>query len=273
LKVKYYRQHNGDPGREVPAEGFFGWTEKETGLSLDASAFIVMHSWNHGLVPDLKYGSGTKYEGWWRVVEYIPRAVNITRKILRPLLDEVRKTNLTVIHIGSTEDYCKRYSGYEKARELAGDAPSLPEGSVNKNWQEEYNLDKIGRENYKAIQEACKKHLDFPEETRPLNDEWVVINSHQLNAVCRHLKIWNLIYTGFAINWCLWNSPGGMVDMNRLGYRCSTIPEATTAVENDFTAREELCKKIALWRVATTYGYVIQLDDFLSAVRKERDKK
>ena len=42
--------------------------------------------------------------------------------------------------------------------------------------------------------------------------------------------------------------------------------EATTAVENRETAREELCKQIALWRVALAFGYLFDLQDFLAAL-------
>jgi hypothetical protein len=62
-------------------------------------------------------------------------------------------------------------------------------------------------------------------------------------------------------------SPGGMVDMARHGCLCSTIREATTAVENRETAREQLEKQQALWRVAVEFGFVFALEDFLSALR------
>jgi hypothetical protein len=62
-------------------------------------------------------------------------------------------------------------------------------------------------------------------------------------------------------------SPGGMVDMRRHGCLCSTIREATTAVENRETAREQLEKQQALWRVAVEFGFVFALEDFLSALR------
>ena len=71
---------------------------------------------------------------------------------------------------------------------------------------------------------------------------------------------------GFALNWCLLMSPGGMVDMARHGCLCSTIREATTAVENRETARQELEKQQALWRVALEFGFVFGLEDFLAAL-------
>jgi hypothetical protein len=41
-----------------------------------------------------------------------------------------------------------------------------------------------------------------------------------------------------------------MVDLSRAGLLCSTIREATTAIENKETARHENAKELALWRVA-----------------------
>ena len=87
-----------------------------------------------------------------------------------------------------------------------------------------------------------------------------------MGALCRAQGINHLVYVGFAINWCLLMSPGGMVDMARHGCLCSTIREATTAVENRETAREQREKQQALWRVALEFGFVFGLDDFLKAL-------
>jgi hypothetical protein len=76
----------------------------------------------------------------------------------------------------------------------------------------------------------------------------------------------HLVYVGFAVNWCLLMSPGGMVDMERHGLLCSTVPEAVTAVENRETARDEREKQQALWRVALAFGFVFGLDDLLAAL-------
>jgi len=59
-----------------------------------------------------------------------------------------------------------------------------------------------------------------------------------------------------------------MPDMSRRGLECSVLREAVTAVENKETARQELCKQIGLWRVATTYGFVFGVDDLICAIRK-----
>ena len=62
-------------------------------------------------------------------------------------------------------------------------------------------------------------------------------------------------------------SPGGMVDMSRHGLMCSALREAVTAVENRETARQELCKELALWRVSLAFGFVYRVADFIHALR------
>jgi hypothetical protein len=77
----------------------------------------------------------------------------------------------------------------------------------------------------------------------------------------------HLVYIGFAINWCLLMSPGGMVDMGQHGVMCSAIREAVTAIENRETARGEREKEQALWRIALQWGFVFGLEDFTRMVR------
>jgi hypothetical protein len=55
-----------------------------------------------------------------------------------------------------------------------------------------------------------------------------------------------------------------MADMSQRGILCSTIRQATTAVENRETAREQQCKEIALWRVALAFGFVFDMEDILA---------
>jgi len=78
--------------------------------------------------------------------------------------------------------------------------------------------------------------------------------------------IWHLIYCGFCVIDCIQTSPGGMVDMTRLGYACSIIRDATTAAEYRETVRAELAKQIALCKVSVTSGYVFESADLIAAL-------
>jgi len=123
----------------------------------------------------------------------------------------------------------------------------------------------VGPNNKKDI-DAVFKQIDFAPEARPLDSEYITENSEQLFMLCKKLGINHLIYTGFAINWCLLLSPGGMADMTKYGMLCSTIRQATTAVENKQTARNEQNKEEALWRIGLAFGFVFDLDDFLTSL-------
>jgi hypothetical protein len=61
-------------------------------------------------------------------------------------------------------------------------------------------------------------------------------------------------------------SPGGMLDMSRRGVICSVFRQAVTAVENKETARLELAKQLALWRVSLAFGFVFDVGDFVSKI-------
>lgn len=270
LPAHYYKQHNADLTADIPGRGYDGWTTRLLDVPLEKTALVSMHAWNPGLVGDIPAGVNSPYAGWFRFVEYLSRAVPITRTVFPPLLKAARDANMTVIHVGSTENYVGKYAGYQKAKTLAGESPDRSEGAVadplRHQWQAERLAQMRGDENGEEIK-AGQQFLDFPPQAMPQEGEPIVINSHQLNAVCREKGIWHLIYIGFAINWCLLASPGGMVDMSRMGYVCSTIRQATTAVENRETCTEEHAKAVALWRVSLMFGYVFDVDPFIGALQ------
>jgi hypothetical protein len=59
-----------------------------------------------------------------------------------------------------------------------------------------------------------------------------------------------------------------MADMSKHGILCSALRQATVAVENKETAGRQLCKEIALWRVALAFGFVFDVDDFVRAIQR-----
>jgi nicotinamidase-related amidase len=257
-----YQQFDADPHFDVPAEGFNGWIKKNIDVSLDHTALIVMHAWDCKTQED--------FPGWYRYVEYLPRAKQILNQVFPVLLNTVRKSPLRIIHVVSSGDYYKSYMGYQMMKKIWKGRVSKTK-IINKDPTRK-QLDEIrsefagvGPNNKKDIDNVFKE-IDFAKEARPLDSEYIVENSEQLFAVCNKLGINHLIYTGFAINWCLLFSPGGMADMVKHGFLCSTIRQAVTAVENKETARNELCKEIALWRVALAFGFVFDLDDFLHSL-------
>jgi hypothetical protein len=262
LPAQLYRQFDADPDRAVPGEGYGGWQTVEAELAPQHTALVVMHAWDSG--------QPHEFPGWRRAVEYMPRAEQILREVFPGLLAAVRRSPLRVFHVvGGDKDYWSHLPGYQQAVQLAGDTPQpplVPSDAV---------LERMKR--LRAEQGCPGKHnaadvtagfarIDFAPQARPVGGEGIAKDGAQLAALCRAQGVNHLVYAGFALNWCLLMSPGGMVDMARHGCLCSTIAEATTAVENAATAREQREKQQALWRVAVEFGFVFALDDFVGAL-------
>ena len=260
----YYQQFDADYGREIPAEGYGGWQRTEIELDLDHTAFVSMHAW--------ETGTREMYPGWYRAVEYIPRAQEICRTVYPRLLTAVRGSGATLMHVVGGGDYYQSLPGYQRAVALAGPPPPAPEtvpvdASLKKLQELRNQRVFVGPHNAADVQRGFAR-LDFPAEARPVGDEGVAENGHQLLALCQHHGVNHLIYFGFAINWCLLMSPGGMMEMSRHGVMCSAIRQATTAVENRESARQQWAKQLGLWRVALAWGFVFDVDDLTTAFKE-----
>jgi hypothetical protein len=259
----YYQQFDADYTRDVPGEGYGGWQRAEVEIIPAHTAVVVMHAWD----PFTRQ----EYPGWYRAVEYLPRSERICREVFPPLLAAVRKSPLRLFHVQSDGPFLRQYPGYAKTVELAGPEPPAPpripsDPAMESFWK--LHKDRVfpGAGNSADCSRASKV-IDFAPQAKPLGDEPIAVTSHQLAALCRHHNVNHLIYMGFAIDWCLLMSPGGMLDMSRCGVTCSAIRQATTAVENHLTARRELCKEIGLWRVSIMFGLVFDADDLSAGMR------
>ena len=262
ITANYYQQFDADYSLDVPAEGYGGWKRADIEIAPEHTAVVVMHAWDCGTYED--------YPGWHRSVEYVPRAARIGREVFPGLLAAVRRSSLPLFHVVGGGDYYKSCPGYARAVELAGPPPDPPPWMPQDEALKELRGFKsrhvhVGEAN-RADVERGFKHLDFTPSARPQGGEGVAENAHQLFALCRDAGVSHLVYAGFAVNWCLLLSPGGMADMSGRGLMCSALRQAVTAVENRETAREELCKEIGLWRVALAFGFVFDVDDFVSGI-------
>lgn len=278
LRHRYYQQFDADFSRDVPAEGYAGWKEGSIAVDPVRTALVVMHAWD--------CGSLERYPGWFRACDEIPRTYEVCRKVLPPILAAARASGLSVYHVvADGASYFRDLPGYRRAvalAEAAGGEASLPRSlrarrddvtSAISRFRSEHVFP--GAHNAADIS-AGWKQVDFPIEARPSGEEGIAEDARQLAALASDEGVNHLIYVGFNIDWCLLMSPAGMIDMNRLGYVCSTIGQAVTAVENAQTARSELAKEIGLWRVSVNFGCVFDATDFASSlvgVRVERPAK
>lgn len=264
VATHYYEHFDADFALEVPAEGFGGWQKRQLPLDPDTTAVIVMHAWDTG--------SRALYPGWHRVVEYIPRANEIGAAVFPQLLGAIRQAGVRLIHVVSPgDDYYRHFPGYRATLQLAGEEPEAvekvkPDPVLQQLQAFRHRHVHPGAHNEADIRKGFS-HLSFLKSCEPQGEESIAATSHQLFALCKQAGITHLIYTGFAINWCLLLSPGGMADMSKHGIMCSAIRQAVTAVENKMTARQQSNKEEALWRVGLAFGFVYDADDFVAALK------
>lgn len=263
IPVWYYQHHDADFSLTVPEEGFGGWKKTRLDFAPEHTGVVVMHAWD--------CGTEEQYPGWHRAVPYIPRGAEVCWRVFPGLLSAVRKSPLPLMHVVSSAGYYKDLPGYKKACELAGrnaeKLDTIPSDPV-RDALSQFRNDHVfpGKHNVPDIQKGFSR-LDFDPNARPLDDEYICEDGHQLFAVCKHLGVNHLIYAGFAIDGCLLISPGGMVDMNQRGFMCSAFRQAVVAIESKESARNQFAKEIALWRVALLFGFVFDVDDFVEALR------
>ena len=86
LGASYYQQFDADYALAVPAEGYGGWKRADVEIDLAHAAVVVMHAW--------ETGTYEQYPGWYRAVEYIPRARVILRTVFPRLLPAVRASGV-----------------------------------------------------------------------------------------------------------------------------------------------------------------------------------
>lgn len=254
MRAWYYQQFDADFSRDIPAESYGGWRQADLPIRKEATALVVMHAWDTG--------TREQFPGWHRAVEYIPRADQILRDIFPPLLGGVRAAGWTIFHVVGGGNYYQQLPGYtpsppREAPERVRPDPALLHFRSHNVFVGEHNA---------ADVRAGFARLDFPPQARPLESEGIAENGEQLAALASNAGVSHLVYVGFALNWCLLLSPGGMAEMSTRGFLCSTIREATTAVENAESARTEQAKALALWRVALAFGFVFDLAEFLEGL-------
>jgi nicotinamidase-related amidase len=265
----YYAHFGADYTLEVPAEGFGGWEKTVLPLCPEHTALCVMHAWDN---PDQDL-----FPGIYSAVEYLPRAAEIFKTRMPALLKTFRDAGIRVIHIESGE-YVHKYEAYKRTQELIREQLTdcrkarnyaMPHPAPDPVYQalHKFRGDYVhpGTENKESIRGAVQVR-DIHESVKPLPGEYMLTDSDELQAVCALHDINHLIYAGFALNCCLLISPGGMIDMSRRGFICSTVREVTTAVENDFSARDELAKQLALWYTALFFGFVYEQADLEKAL-------
>jgi len=237
----YYKQFDADYSLKHPTLGYGSWHSESLDINLSKTAFVVMHAWN-----PFEYENNT---GCYRAVEYLPRAKKILETTLPSLLSALRKNKLKIYHIVD-----EKHTKFTSLPNPIKDEVILNLETFKKNnvFPGKHNLS------------DCNKFKRQPMLIK--SNEPLLYNGEELHRLCLKDGINHLIYSGFALNWCLQYSPGNMNEMSDRGFMCSTFKETITAVENKESIINEGHKEYALWLTSIKNGFIYSLPEFLSAL-------
>ncbi len=270
LPTWYYRQFPSDYSKgERATEGVLGWGQRVCRVPKDQTALVLMHLWNIGFPEGPAWGPGVGQQARRDAQEFVGRCVKTFTTSLPPVLKAARESGMTVVHVASGRNYAGRHPQYQRTlAEVTTPEPAPQEGAVRpKDADVPTTEERFGPEFSKAPESEA---MDFPKGLGPEGNDLVAVTTHELNTLMRNRKIWHLTYCGFAINWCLWHSPGGMVDMRRLGYTCGCIKQGTVAVESKESIGTLGNHAYAMWKTAHMFGFVLDDHDFIQACRGAR---
>jgi len=255
VRVKYYEHFGADFSLDVPAEGYGGWKTANVPFDPGATAVIVNHAWD---IPSLQTAPG-----WYSAVEGMERIKQVGKGPLSRLVQAIRRSSVPLIHVAYPGTYYQHLPGYQQTiRQWPGDldvpqVESDPLLEQLKHFRRNHSFP--GHRNINDITREFDK-LRFASEVAPQPGEAIVDNPQTLFGLCRDTGINHLIYAGFTVNGCIMLAPGGAEDMRRHGILCSIVEDATTAIENHETARDQTGKAMGLWFFSIIYGFVLDVD-------------
>lgn len=269
----YYRGYPVDfTGGRAAARTFKGWTSEAMDLDLDRSALLLMHLPDSGLRPEVRFAPDCPRPDLLGTAEWVPRTMDMVTKSLPPLVEAARAARLQVVHIAMNNWYAKDFPQRQRSIAEAGPAPAA---STELTPLEDVSYDTWSAERDRRIfppmvakPDAPKdvEHVYFPRDAQPSGDDLVAVHTWELHRLMKARGIVNLIYTGWALNWCLWFSPCGMLDMERLRYRPYAVRGACVAIENAESAVGEKNLDYAYWQTAAKFGYLFERDELTESL-------
>lgn len=272
LRHHYYRGYPPDftAGRAA-ARTFLGWDAHLDGIDLDRSALILMHIPDSGLRPEVAWRPDNPRIDLLGSAEWVPRTMEMVAKKLPPLVDAARQARLQIAHVTMGNWYSRDYPQRKRCVEEAGKAPApenepLPPDPAG-DWQSRrfkrvFRVPPAAPGADMSIQET-----QFYPGLEPRDDDLVCSRTWEFHRLLSARGIDHLIYTGWALNWCLWFSECGMNDMDRLRYRLYAVRGACVAIENAESAEREGNLEYAYWMTAAKFGDIFELGELIAALQ------
>jgi nicotinamidase-related amidase len=272
LPWRIYRHFPADFSRwDEAAAGFRGWEAEVRELDLDRTCLVLMHFPERGLTPETEWGPDCRTPGALGTVEWVPRTMDVVTFRMPRLVKAAREAGLLVVHVGGAPG---KGPVWEKSLAEAGDPPPPDPDRIARDEQRwarhTRDVFDLPRENKAAMEVEAPQLVGSDRDNilAPQPGDVCAAYSWQLHRLLKNRDVDHIIYCGWALNWCLWFSPGGMSDMSRKGYLCSAVRGGCVAIENRESAVGEKNLEYAYWKTSTMFGYVFDLHELTTALRK-----
>jgi len=249
LPVRWYRA--------VPAAQPQGLVEERWELECARSALVALHCWNIGCPGGIPVpadfwvfmGHPQNHEVAWGVM----------KEQIAPALAAARRVGMAVVHVQS-EPIAKRYLHLQPPQPPPVPSPPGPAPISDHGARRAQRVHGQGYLEWQGWE-----RLDAAEAVYPLPGDVMVASTEQFDQWLRGRGIDTLLYTGFATNLCILDSPAAMKVMAGLGYRCVILREATAAVEFPDTWEGQQQTQAAVRYIEAWVGYSASNRDYLRA--------
>jgi nicotinamidase-related amidase len=270
-----YRHYPTDLSRwREAATGFGGWDAEERELDLSRTTLALMHLPTTGLTADTEFGPDCLMPDALGTVEWVPRTMDLMVFRLPRLVRAARSAGLQVTHVlgAPTSDTVWEASAAEFGEPPPPDLDALEDRVAGEPpWRAGHRRDVFDLPRPPRSEEADARPGEIvavPEVLLPQTGDLAACASWQLHRLLASRGIDHILYCGWALNWCLWFSPGGMADMSRKGYMCSAVRGGCVAIESRESAVGERNLEYAYWKTSTMFGYVFDLHELTGALRR-----
>jgi nicotinamidase-related amidase len=246
----------------VPSRHPKGLVTSSWTLDVARTVLVELHCWNVGFP-----GAPPVPEEYWVFMgspQNHDRMVGVVSQVIGPLLEAGRRAGMPIVHV-QPESVARRYPELAPATPVPTHAGPPGRAPVTDDAARRSAL--VHGEGYMGWDGW--QHLDVAPPVRPRAGDTMVATTEQFDAWLRERGITTLLFTGFATNLCILDSPAAMKAMRGLGYRCVILREATMAVEFPDTLETLLHTRTALQYIEAWVGYSVGAGDLLRALREE----
>lgn len=264
-----YRHFPADFSRwREAAVSFRGWESEVRELDLGRTCLALMHFPDTGLSPDTEFGPDCPNPAALSDIEWIPRTMEVVTFRIPRLVAAAREAGLQVAHVGVGGGIYTEGPIWEACVAEAGEAPSGDEDMLPRDADRDagHMWDVFALTSGDAgtpPDHVCA----LPAALWPQGADIIAQHAWQLHRLLKNRGIDHILYAGWALNWCLWFSPCGMLDMWRKNYLCSAVRGGCVAIENAESAVGERNLEYAYWKTATMFGYIFDLHELTTALR------